>query len=284
MIQAVAARSTSGDPKGGNFREFPTVPEPVARSWQISIADIATLTLGCALGFGAYRSITPRWAMIPGRAQLLVLVYNSGMSLAFGVIFAGVFALARRRKREDRESPLPPGHWLLLFGMFASLADLVAVVVFYALDAYWSRPVAHFDPFWIILNLGSIPYLPAIFHQVAGWGLGAVFASGFSWWLSRRLRRAWLLVFVAFDVVASILTGAAVWAMIALSRGSEPSWVFDSYREWAITLYRGSIIGCLLAIGLAVALDLRDQLQGDVLHWAGITAWLLVGGLQWILY
>ena len=285
MIQAVAARSTPGDPKNGHFREPRIVLEPVARRpWQLSIADIATLTLGCALGFEAYRSITPRWAMVPGRARLLILVYNSGMSLAFGLIFAGVFALARRRKREDRQSPLLPGHWLLLFGMFASLADFVAVVVFYALDAYWSRPVARFDPFWILLNLGSVPHLPAIFHQIAGWGLGAVFASGFARLSFRRSRRAWFVVFVAFDVVAMILTGVAVWALVALLQGSEPSRIVDSYRAWAILLYRGSIVGCLATIGLAVALDLRDRLAGDVLHWLGIAAWLLVGGLQWILY
>src|SRR5262245_22800443 len=81
---------------------------------------------GCAVGFAAYQSITPR--RIPALSSLiLVSGYSLAMGTAFGTILTGCAMMAYRRWQGDSSYPSRAGHWLLLFGLAAAVADVAAV-------------------------------------------------------------------------------------------------------------------------------------------------------------
>ena len=222
--------------------------------------------------------MTSRWI------QNLVLIYDAGMSLSFGLFVMGGFALIHRRKRGRQQNRLLPGHWLVIFGMMASLADVLALIAVLVCDAYRPPVFAHSPLFWIFHELIWRADYPALAHQIVGWGLGAVFSLGLSWFVVGRLVRAWVLVFLAFGLVASTFALSAAWGTIILMESKRPDQVLPWYRDHAASLYMGGILGCVATIFRAVALDWRNGLRTDWVHWAGVAAWLVVAVIQWNLF
>ena len=152
---------------------------------RLRISHLLVWTLGCAVGFAAYGWLTPPWPM-PPKTQFLSGAYNLLMGVALGTLLAGAGVLAYRRGRGDRSYPSLPGHWLLLFGIGAALADGVAVVVFRCLIAAWFPPDNHLTVYWLAYRLAlNGPDLPGMFHQCVGWGLGTVIVLAFLWRLKR---------------------------------------------------------------------------------------------------
>jgi hypothetical protein len=92
------------------------------------IRDAFVLIVGCALGFAAYRSITPR---LNAAFRPLGQTYDVVMGAVIGVFLTGGFYLARTARRDKPAEPLQPGHWLLRFGLAAVLIGAGAVGAFY---------------------------------------------------------------------------------------------------------------------------------------------------------
>ena len=159
---------------------------------RVRSSHLLVWTLGCAVGFATYRWLTPPWAW-PAKSgmQILSAAYNLLMGVAFGTLLAGSGVLAYRRGQGNRSYPSLPGHWLLLFGIAAALADGVAVVVFRSLVAAWFSPGDYITVYWLAYRMTRNPNLPGMFHQCVGWGLGSVFALAFLWGLKRRLSWPW---------------------------------------------------------------------------------------------
>ena len=122
-----------------------------------------------------------------------------------------------------------------------------------------------------------------MFHQCVGWGLGAVAALGFRWYLRRRLSWPWLAVFFTFFLAAGILAAGAIVSTISAYGRSGWAGPLVWYRR-AIHLYAGFIFVSTSAIVLASARDLRDWTLTDGLHWTGIAVWLMIALVQLTLY
>src|SRR6478752_2155733 len=102
---AVGQMATRDDAKSGG-------PAPGLR-----IGHLVGWTAASALGFAAYRAITP--ALGPASPRLLLGVYDSVMGLALGTTLTGVGIIALRRWRDGKPYPCLPGHWLLMLGLAA---------------------------------------------------------------------------------------------------------------------------------------------------------------------
>lgn len=250
---------------------------------RVSLRDLMVWTVGCALGFAAYRWIMPPWPM-PPRTRGLSWAYNLLMGGALGTLVAGATTLAYRRSRGDRSYPSQPGHWLLLFGIAAALADGVAIVVDRGLVAAWYSSDTYRASYWLLYRLAlNGPDLPGMIHQCVGWGLGTVIALAFLWGLRRRLNWAWLAVFLAFFLSAGVLSAGAI--ETTFSAYGTAAWFGPHawYRQ-AIHLYAGFLLLGAASIVLAIV---RDRLAGtpaDGLHWAGVLAWLTIALTQGTLY
>jgi hypothetical protein len=72
--------------------------------FRLRVGHLLVWTLGCAVGFAAYRWLTPPWPM-PTRTRALSGAYNLLMGVAFGTLLAGAGVLAYRRGRGDRSCP-----------------------------------------------------------------------------------------------------------------------------------------------------------------------------------
>jgi hypothetical protein len=250
---------------------------------RLRVSHLLVWTLGCAVGFAAYRWLTPPGPM-PTRTRVLSWAYDLLMGVAFGTLLAGVGVLAYRRGRGDRSYPSLPGHWLLLFGIGAALADGVAVVVFRCLIAAWFPPDNYLTVYWLAYRLAlNGPDLPGMFHQCVGWGLGTVIALAFLWRLRRQLNRAWLAVFLAFFLTSGALSVGAIVTTISAYGTSTWSVPLVWYRH-AIHLYAGFILLCTVTILLAIARDLFAGNWADGLHWTGVMAWLTIALIQGTLY
>lgn len=148
---------------------------------------------------------------MPATTRMLSGAYNLLMGVALGTLLTGAGAVAYRRGRGDRSYPSLPGHWLLLFGIAAALADGLAIVVYRFLLAAWFPPDTYLSVYWLAYRLArNGPDLPGMFHQCVGWGLGTVIALMFLWSLRRQLNRAWLAVFFAFFLAAGVLSVGAI--------------------------------------------------------------------------
>ncbi len=185
------------------------------------IMHLVIWTAGCALGFAAYRGLLPWWLRMPSaKAKVIpfMATYNLAMGMVLGTILAGVGILAARRWREGEGLPSLPGHWLLIFGFAAALVDGVAIAVDRSLLSAWYPPGVYLSSYWVPFMLYRQPELAHLYSQAVGWGLGAVASLAFSWHLRRRLTWPWLAAFLAFVLVASILSGGAIFALIHLYR------------------------------------------------------------------
>jgi hypothetical protein len=253
---------------------------------RLRIGHLLVWILGCALGFAAYRELTPRGLMppMPPRIRSLSVAYNLVMGVALGTLLTGVGVLAHRRGRGDMSYPLLPGHWLLLFGVAAALADGVAVIVFRALVVAWSQDDAFMSAYWLPYRFArNGPNLPGMFHQCVGWGLATVAALGFLGYLRRRLSWPWLAVFFTFFLAAGVLAAGAIVSTISAYGPSGWSGPLLWYRR-AIHLYAGFIFVSASAIVVASACDLRDRTPTDGLHWTGALVWLMIALVQVTLY
>ena len=75
---------------------------------RLRIAHLLYWTVASALGFAAYRAITP--SLGPSSPRVYLGVYNSVMGLALGTILTGVGIIAYRRWRRGMPYPsLPAG-------------------------------------------------------------------------------------------------------------------------------------------------------------------------------
>jgi hypothetical protein len=215
--------------------------------------------------------------------RILSGAYNLLMGVAFGTLLAGSGVLAYRRGQGNRSYPSLPGHWLLLFGIAAALADGVAVVVFRSLVAAWSSPGNYLSVYWLAYRMARNPNLPGMFHQCIGWGLGSVFALAFLWGLKRQLSWPWCAVFLAFFLTAGVLEAGAIVSTISAYGPSGWSGPIVWYRQ-AIHLYAGFIVLCTALILLAIVRDRFSGLSADGLHWTGVGAWLMIALAQGTLY
>src|SRR5262249_44794112 len=141
---------------------------------------------------------------IQARLRTFATFYDLAMAAAFGTFLAGAGAraLARRAGRPWVELP---GHALLLLGLAAAAADGAAISVYQV-----TRPPSALPgeaAYWAIFDNSWAPYLPAIYGQVAGWGLGAVAVAmcGLIW--RKRLTWSWLVVFGVFAAGSASLAG-----------------------------------------------------------------------------
>jgi hypothetical protein len=194
----------------------------------------------------------------------LSVAYNLVMGVAFGTLLTAAGVLAYRWGRGTKSYPLLPGHWLLLFGVAAALADGVAVVVFRCLAAAWFPPDAYLTVYWLPHRLArGGPDLPAMFHQCVGWGLGTVAALGFLGFLRRRLGWPWLVVFATISLAAGTLAAGAIVSTVNAYGPTGWSGPRGRYR-CAIHFYAGFALICGLAIVVASAHDVRNQRATDV--------------------
>ncbi|AGA29961.1 hypothetical protein Sinac_5839 [Singulisphaera acidiphila DSM 18658] len=115
------------------------------RGNQVGVRHLTAWVLGCALGFAAYRGLMPPWPM-PVKTRILSGAYNLAMGSAFGTMLTGTGVLISRRLQGDQSYPGLPGHWLLIFGLAAALADVAAVVVFRLLLTAWFPPTLPCGP------------------------------------------------------------------------------------------------------------------------------------------
>jgi hypothetical protein len=215
--------------------------------------------------------------------RILSGTYNLLMGVAFGTLLAGSGVLAYYRGQGNRSYPSLPGHWLLLFGMAAALADGVAVVVFRSLAAAWFSPGDYITVYWLAYRMARNPNLPGMFHQCVGWGLGSVLALAFFWGLKRRLSWPWRAVFLAFFLTAGVLAAGAIVSTISAYGPSGWSGPLLWYRQ-AIHLYAGFVVLCTALILLAVLRDRFSGILADGLHWTGVAAWLTIAVAQGTLY
>ena len=251
-------------PAGAQCMATPSQREP-----RLTVAHLLLWTLGCALGFTAYRGLVfdpnPRF-------QAVFVGYNLAMGIAFGTILTGSGLLVWRRWQGNASYPLLPGHWLLLFGLAAALANGVAIIVY----DYRARQDPSFMPktaFLAQFREADVPSTPGFLHQTVGWGLGAAAALGFSWHLHRRLRRSWVLVFLTAFVTCATVSGGRAISMVrwlVWNRRVE----YFAWCRLSVQLYAGFMLLGAMAILAALAWDIRCRARTDALHRLGIAVWL----------
>ena len=241
------------------------------------VVHLQVWTLGCALGFVAYQAIAPP---LNPRNSYLVLAYNLVMGMSLGTILSGAAILSARRWRGDRQTPSLPGHWLLLFGLAAALADGVAIVVYRLIKYPFENPPT---AYWIPFHLALHPNLTGVYQQAVGWGLGAVASLAFCWLLRRRVPRLWLAVFLGFFLMAAVLAGGHIFAIIQAHRAASLS-VIGPWCRVSVHLYAQSIGLCAFVVLVAVIWGMRRRSPTDGLHWLGITTWLAIASVQTIIY
>jgi hypothetical protein len=250
------------------------MPATSDRKPRLLVSHLLAWTAGCALGFAAYRGLTPD--NYKPRFRSLALGYNLCMGMVLGTILTGCGLLACRRWRGDAFCPSLPGHWLLLLGLSAALANGAAIVVY----EYHARP---FDPpfpsaHWAQFREADFaPTLPGLFHQAVGWGLGAATALAFLWCLRHRLQRPWLLVFLVAFVGCATLSGGRIFYWVR-SLGSPREYL--AWGRLSGQLYAGFMFLGAVAILAAIAWDVRRRARTDGLHQLGIAVWLAIAVIQ----
>jgi hypothetical protein len=246
----------------------------------IRIVDLLLWTLGCALGllgFRAYQALT--YSLIP-KYRPLGLAYNLIMGMVFGAILAGAGVALIRKWRGDPRALSLPGHWLLVFGLAAAFAESVALVVYlFFKDPSFFPPL----PYWTHFRVASSPSNYDIYHQVAGWGAGAVASLAFFWYLRRRLPWPWLAVFLGFFLTAVTLS-AGHFFYIYHSRFTKSRSGLLAWCSLSVHVYAAFLLLCSFAILAAAAWDLRCGRRTDGLHWIGIAVWLAIATIQIVTY
>ncbi len=254
--------------------------DTTGRAPRLRMGHLLIGIVGCAIGFAAYRSITPPPSMVKhsGRAIAIVTGYGLAMGTAFGSILTGCALMAHRRWRGDAAYPSRPGHWLLAFALAAAAADVAAIVAFNRQAARDpSIPVtaflAHFTP-------GPEGFSPALHHQAIGWGTGAIIALGFLVALRRRLERRWVAVFLVFSIASATLAAAHITCLIL---GRYPVRT-RPLADLLVHVYAVAVIVGAAAIVAAAVGDRRAGAPGDGLHRLGVGAWLAIAAIQMLVY
>ena len=254
------------------------------RGNQLGLRHLMAWVLGCALGFAAYRGMMPPWPM-PVKIRILSWAYNLAMGSAFGTILTGAGVLVYRRLRGDMSYPCLPGHWLLMFGLAAALADAVAVVVFRSLLAAWHASDTHLWAYWLPYHMArNRPDLAGMVQPVRRMGRGG------------RGRLGVLLAPAptgAVELVRRVPRIPAHW-------GGPRSGVDQRHGHVVRPRRVGTRSGLVpkldpplrwahpdrprLTILVAIARDHWCRRPADGLHCAGVTAWLTVASIQAVTY
>jgi hypothetical protein len=242
------------------------------------IVHALTVIAGCALGLVAYRALTPR---LNARYRPLGQVYTLVMGTVAGPLFAGGLVLARRRLRGDSTVVPQPGHWLVLLGLAAVLANAGAIAAYYGWYFHvlpaeaGSRP-----PHWVPFHAAWAPSMPELIHQAVGWGLGTIASVLLCRATWGQIRWYWWSIFLAIAGGATILAAGNITACLFLwGRTATVTWCGH-----AAHLYGKMIAVCLALLITAVACDARQGRRGDALHWTGIAIWLVVAPMQLATY
>jgi hypothetical protein len=232
--------------------------------------------VGCAVGFTAYRSITP--APIPTiRGVAIVTGYNLAMGTAVGTILTGCGLMAYRRHRGDTTYPSLPGHWLLLFGLAAGAVDVAAAVAYHSAVVDPSYPVT---PYLAQFQPGGASSRPTFYHQMVGWIVGALAALGFFWAVRRRLPRRWIAVFFTFALVAAILGGGHIVVLLLAPRMADD----PPLNRLFVRAYAGAVVLGAVATVSAADKDRRSGAPTDGPHRLGVGAWLAIAATQLAMY
>jgi hypothetical protein len=247
------------------------------REPRLKMGHLLIWIVGCAVGFAAYRSITPAGILTP-RALAIVTGYNLVMGTAFGTILTGCGLLAYRRWQGDTSDPSRAGHWLLLFGLAAAAADLAALVAYHYADP--RDPSIPLTPYLAQFQYGGASTWPTGYHQAVGWGAGAMASLGFFLALRCHLPRHWLAVFLTFSLVGAILAVGHIPFLI------HPLHTVASVRlnRLLVHAYAGSVLLGAIAILSAIERDRRSGAPGDGLHRLGVGAWLVIASIQMLIY
>jgi hypothetical protein len=254
----------------------------------LRIAHLLCWTVASALGFAAYHGITPKLG--PNAPRVFLGVYDSVMGLALGTILTGVGIMAYRHWRRGMSYPSLPGHWLLMLGLAAAIANGVAIAVFHFLTSLYYPPskwppgtVYLPEAFLVQFLISRYPDVIGVYHQAIGWGIGAATALALSWHLHRRLSRPWLAVFLVFGLAAATLSAGHVRSLIRVQYSSTlrpiSYWCLQSAHVYARFILLGTFV--ILA---ALAWDVRSRARADGLHWAGVATWLVTAALQYATY
>jgi hypothetical protein len=242
------------------------------------IAHSLTVIAGCALGLVAYRALTPR---LNARYRPLGQIYGLVMGTVAGPLFAGGIVLARRRLRGDSTVMSEPGHWLVVLGLAAVLANAAAIAAYYGWYlAVLPAEAASQPPYWVPFHVAWAHSMPEMIHQAVGWGLGAVASVALCWATWRRVRWYWWLIFLAITVGSMILAAGHITACFFL-------WGRTATITWCIRaahLYGKMIAVCLTLLVIAVVCDARQGRRYDALHWTGIATWLVIALMQLATY
>jgi hypothetical protein len=244
---------------------------------RLRIGHLLVWVVGCAVGFAAYRSITPAHITNP-RGLAIVTGYSLAMGTAFGTILTGCGLLAYRRWRDDTSCPSRAGHWLLIFGLAAAASDVAAVAVHIHMAA---RDPSHLGtPYLAQFQPGPVGFWPVYCHHAVGWGMGAMAALGFLWALRDRLEHRWLAVFLVFSLVSAILAVAHVTSAVLWHYGGDNR----RLNFLLVHVYAGSVVLGALAILAAIAGDTRSGAPRDGLHRLGFGTWLAIAAIQLVMY
>jgi hypothetical protein len=258
------------------------------RGPRLRIAHLFCWAAGSALGFAAYHQVSPS----PQKPEIALFVgmYNSVMGMALGAILTGIGIMAYLQWRDGMPYPSLPGHWLLIFGLAAAIADSVAIGVFrYLTRLYyppekWPPGTMHLPQVYMIqFRLARIGDVIGVYHQAVGWGLGAVAALALSWHLRRRLPWPWLAVFLAFFLTAATLSGGHIRSLILVHRTSTLTPIGPWCRHSAVVYARFILLGVTMMLG-ATAWDVWKRSRTDGLHWAGISVWVVAAAGQYATY
>lgn len=248
------------------------------RATRLTMGHLAIWVIGCAVGFGAYRSIMPRRAA-PPRVMVLVSCYGLAMGTAFGTILTGCGLMAYRRQRGGEASGAPrPGHWLLWLGLGAAAANVAAIAAYQqraALD-----PSLPSTPFLAQFEPGPQGFTPILHHHAVGWGMGAVVALGFLVAVRGHLEQHWVGVFLVVFLAAAALAIGHVTALV-LSHFPVDT---RTLNHALVHVYAGSVVLGALAIAAALERDRRAGTPADGLHRLGAGTWLAIAAIQMIVY
>jgi hypothetical protein len=253
---------------------------------RLGIAHLLIWTVGIAAGVRAYQALMPDlqvWVVPLGVAYTFV------MGVASGTFVSGTAVIAYWRFRHGCLYPRLPGHWLLIVGFAAVLANAVAIAhdqvrLLSYTGAEWAKPQTFWGQFALRWNANGL----SLMHQTIVWSLGTAIALAFLRHLRDRYSRLWRLFFCLLFLCSASLFGGYLLALFRhLYLVGVPrldAWLYDVwYREWLAHsghVCAASMTLCGLAMSLAVAHDFWCRAHTDWLHWTGVGVWIAIALMQ----
>jgi hypothetical protein len=230
---------------------------------RLSVAHLLLWILGIGAMLAYYRDqfiAIREIADVPAWQSYFITIQRLGQSLAVGAGLAALMLVVYRAIRRIAGFPTAPGHWLLLvLGTLA--ATTIAVEAIVDLVSKWSgidEYGLHGDEMWSLVSKLGLPASAAVAVAVIGrcasqnespfWKVG--------------------LAFVAFEQVSAILGCGAFLSMYRFDAMAD-------YRHWEFfaVYMRWLSLAVLLSVIVASAADFTRPGR-DVLHWAGVAAWI----------